>query len=90
MCCPSSLADFCKGLAVLCSGVHEGVPAAVLRWSAYLQDAEGKQREKAERLRFGRFFYRFPNGESGCATVPCWSRFSSLHASSGTQPYPFA
>jgi broad specificity phosphatase PhoE len=28
-------------------------------------DAEGKQREKAERLRFGRFFYRFPNGESG-------------------------
>ena len=32
------------------------------RW---LQDMEGKQREKAERLRFGRFFYRFPNGESG-------------------------
>lgn len=30
-----------------------------------MQDAEGKQREKAERLRFGRFFYRFPNGESG-------------------------
>ena len=30
-----------------------------------LQDAEGKQKEKAERLRFGRFFYRFPNGESG-------------------------
>jgi len=29
------------------------------------QDAEGKRREKAERLRFGRFFYRFPNGESG-------------------------
>ncbi|GFR41068.1 hypothetical protein Agub_g1708 [Astrephomene gubernaculifera] len=29
------------------------------------QDAEGKQHEKAERLRFGRFFYRFPNGESG-------------------------
>ena len=29
------------------------------------QDAEGKQKEKAERLRFGRFFYRFPNGESG-------------------------
>jgi hypothetical protein len=23
-----------------------------------LQDAEGKKREKAERLRFGRFFYR--------------------------------
>ena len=30
-----------------------------------VQDMEGKQREKAERLRFGRFFYRFPNGESG-------------------------
>jgi broad specificity phosphatase PhoE len=29
------------------------------------QDAEGKEHEKAERLRFGRFFYRFPNGESG-------------------------
>lgn len=29
------------------------------------QDAEGKQHEKAERLRFGRFYYRFPNGESG-------------------------
>ena len=29
------------------------------------QDTEGKRREKAERLRFGRFFYRFPNGESG-------------------------
>lgn len=29
------------------------------------QDAEGKKREKAERLRFGRFFYRFPHGESG-------------------------
>lgn len=29
------------------------------------QNTEGKQREKADRLRFGRFFYRFPNGESG-------------------------
>jgi len=29
------------------------------------QDPEGKKREKAERLRFGRFFYRFPDGESG-------------------------
>ena len=29
------------------------------------QDAAGKEKEKAERLRFGRFFYRFPNGESG-------------------------
>ncbi len=29
------------------------------------QDASLKEKEKAERLRFGRFFYRFPNGESG-------------------------
>ncbi|KAF5841488.1 histidine phosphatase superfamily [Dunaliella salina] len=29
------------------------------------QDAEGKKREKADRLRFGRFYYRFPDGESG-------------------------
>ncbi|PRW57633.1 glycerolphosphate mutase [Chlorella sorokiniana] len=29
------------------------------------QDAEGKKREKLERLRYGRFFYRFPHGESG-------------------------
>ncbi|EFN57217.1 hypothetical protein CHLNCDRAFT_12448, partial [Chlorella variabilis] len=29
------------------------------------QDAQGKRREKLERLRFGRFFYRFPHGESG-------------------------
>jgi broad specificity phosphatase PhoE len=29
------------------------------------QDARGKAAEKAERLRYGRFFYRFPNGESG-------------------------
>jgi hypothetical protein len=25
---------------------------------------EGKRREKIERLRFGRFYYRFDNGES--------------------------
>lgn len=29
------------------------------------QDESGRKHEKAERLRFGRFFYRFPNGESG-------------------------
>ena len=43
------------------SPVHQSVPSA----GPLVQDAEGKQREKAERLRFGRFFYRFPNGESG-------------------------
>ena len=31
----------------------------------HTQDAEGKKREKADRLRFGRFYYRFPDGESG-------------------------
>ena len=36
------------------------------------QDAEGKKREKAERLRFGRFFYRFPNGESGADVYYRW------------------
>ena len=30
-----------------------------------LQDVEKKRMEQAERLRYGRFFYRFPNGESG-------------------------
>ncbi|MEW5301967.1 MAG: hypothetical protein WDW36_004790 [Sanguina aurantia] len=29
------------------------------------QDQKGMELEKSERLRFGRFFYRFPNGESG-------------------------
>lgn len=42
-------------------------PCSILsnRKRGMMQDAEGKQNEKAERLRFGRFFYRFPNGESG-------------------------
>ena len=30
-----------------------------------MQDAEGKKRKKLECLRYGRFFYRFPHGESG-------------------------
>ncbi|KAG1664180.1 hypothetical protein FOA52_011356 [Chlamydomonas sp. UWO 241] len=29
------------------------------------QDVMSKSHEKAERVRFGRFYYRFPNGESG-------------------------
>lgn len=29
------------------------------------QDPGGKKKELAERMEFGRFFYRFPNGESG-------------------------
>lgn len=33
--------------------------------SVKVQDVEGKEREKTERLRFGRFWYRFPHGESG-------------------------
>lgn len=39
------------------------------------QDPEGKKREKAERLRFGRFFYRFPNGESG---ADCYDRITGF------------
>ena len=65
MCCHPSIAANLQGVAVLCNGVHKDPLAAVLSLDTYLQDAEGKQREKAERLRFGRFFYRFPNGESG-------------------------
>ena len=38
-----------------------GLECIWLSW----QDAEGKEREKTERLRFGRFWYRFPHGESG-------------------------
>lgn len=34
------------------------------------QDLEGKQREKAERLRFGRFFYRWVSGP--CCAPVCW------------------
>ena len=47
---------------------HAASPASGQAWASpawLMQDMEGKQREKAERLRFGRFFYRFPNGESG-------------------------
>ena len=65
VCCHPLIAANLHGGAVLCNGVHQGPLAAVLSLDGYLQDAEGKQREKAERLRFGRFFYRFPNGESG-------------------------
>lgn len=38
---------------------------------------EGKEREKTERLRFGRFFYRFPNGESGAGACCIACSFSS-------------
>ena len=44
---------------------HDDVWSAGCADFGNFQDAEGKQKEKAERLRFGRFFYRFPNGESG-------------------------
>ena len=47
---------------------------------ALVQDAEGKQREKAERLRFGRFFYRFPNGESGADVYDRMTIFEVWHA----------
>lgn len=41
------------------------------------QDMEGKEREKTERLRFGRFFYRFPNGESGADVYDRMVRFQA-------------
>ena len=37
----------------------------LMEFSRKVQDVEGKEREKTERLRFGRFWYRFPHGESG-------------------------
>lgn len=41
------------------------------------QDAALKAAEKSERLKYGRFFYRFPNGESGADVYdrcePCMS-----------------
>jgi broad specificity phosphatase PhoE len=46
------------------SGAYEDVQLREQDFGNF-QDAEGKQREKADRVRFGRFFYRFPNGESG-------------------------
>ena len=42
------------------------------------QDSTGLAREKAERESYGRFFYRFPNGESGADVydrcAPCSAR----------------
>jgi hypothetical protein len=53
----------------LCAGPTRHVSNVPLHiaWQDFgnFQDMEGKEREKTERLRFGRFFYRFPNGESG-------------------------
>ena len=40
------------------------------------QDYEAKQAEKRERHRFGRFFYRFPNGESGADVYDRITMFS--------------
>ncbi len=48
------------------SGYHMCVWRLTARsWCNWRQDMEGKEREKTERLRFGRFWYRFPHGESG-------------------------
>eukprot|EP00201_Polytomella_parva_P007454 CAMPEP_0175058496 /NCGR_PEP_ID=MMETSP0052_2-20121109/11878_1 /TAXON_ID=51329 ORGANISM="Polytomella parva, Strain SAG 63-3" /NCGR_SAMPLE_ID=MMETSP0052_2 /ASSEMBLY_ACC=CAM_ASM_000194 /LENGTH=505 /DNA_ID=CAMNT_0016323879 /DNA_START=389 /DNA_END=1902 /DNA_ORIENTATION=+ len=46
------------------SGVQEEVQLREQDFGNF-QNPEGKEREKADRLRFGRFFYRFPDGESG-------------------------
>ncbi len=55
-------------------------PPARLPLLAVLQDAEGKKREKLERLRYGRFFYRFPHGESG---ADVYSRMTIFQAGQG-------
>lgn len=36
----------------------------MLSWKGNFQDRERMRVEKAVRLLYGRFFYRFPNGES--------------------------
>ena len=41
------------------------LPAAAADDPLRCASAEGKQQEKQERELYGRFFYRFPNGESG-------------------------
>ncbi|KAL6759865.1 histidine phosphatase superfamily [Haematococcus lacustris] len=46
-------------------GVQEEVQLREQDFGNFQSDPEGKQREKGERLRFGRFYYRFPEGESG-------------------------
>ena len=61
----SACSQAANGLQSSATACMRAPSAAVPDTDACLQDAEGKQREKAERLRFGRFFYRFPNGESG-------------------------
>ena len=66
-------------------GVAAGVQEEVqLREQDFgnFQDAVGKAQEKSERLRFGRFFYRFPNGESG---ADVYDRCARPAAASGVQ-----
>jgi len=45
-------------------GVYEDVQLREQDFGNF-QDPTGKKKEMKERLEFGRFFYRFPNGESG-------------------------
>ena len=50
------------------------------------QDATGKAAEKSERLRFGRFFYRFPNGESGADVYDrCGARDACPRTATGAE-----
>jgi len=46
-------------------GVQEEVQLREQDFGGSFQDVEKKRMEQAERLRYGRFFYRFPSGESG-------------------------
>lgn len=43
-----------------------------------MQDLEGKKKEKEDRMRFGRFWYRFPNGESGADVYDRITSFEDL------------
>ena len=63
--CPQTYEGLCQAFRPdQMQGVQEEVQLREQDFGNF-QDTEGKKREKAERLRFGRFFYRFPNGESG-------------------------
>ena len=49
------------------------------------QDVSGLQREKSERESYGRFFYRFPNGESG---ADVYDRYAQKQPPTHPRRYP--
>merc|ERR1719223_2202627 len=58
-------------------GVREDPRLAEQQFGNF-QDVEAVKRAKADRHRFGRFFYRFPNGEAG---MDVYNRASSFFGS---------